>query len=154
MSQRQDRIAAELVSIQERAGGLLLPADVVGFARDPSTELHHVFTWDNDEAAEKFRLDQARQVIRAHVVIIGSDPTPVRAQVSLSTDRGNGGGYRAMVTVLADAEQNATMVRDALRELLRTKHKYERLSQLREIWSAIESATRAENDRTEATATG
>lgn len=140
MSTKQDKIAAELSQIQERAGGLLLPADVVNFARDQGTELHTQFIWDDTEAAEKFRLDQARQVIRAHVIIIGSDPTPVRAQVSLSTDRGNGGGYRAMVTVLADAEQNATMVRDALRELIRIKAKYERVSTLREIWSAIEVA--------------
>lgn len=149
MSARQDRIAAELTSIQEAAGGILLPADVVRFAREnASAELHSQFTWDDTDAAEKFRLDQARQVIRAHVVIIGSDPTPIRAQVSLSTDRANGGGYRPTIHVLADRGQNAVMVRDALRELQRVKQRYERISQLREIWAAIEAASQTEKSAT------
>jgi hypothetical protein len=47
------------------ARGRLDPKDVVDEARDPQSPLHKSFTWNNDEAAEQWRLQQARQLIRS-----------------------------------------------------------------------------------------
>jgi len=45
--------------------GRLYPADVVNAARPKSSPLHRYFDWDDRSAAEKYRLDQARALIRS-----------------------------------------------------------------------------------------
>lgn len=44
------------------------PEKVLNIARDPNTELHKCFEWDDSVAAEKYRLGQARKVIQLLVV--------------------------------------------------------------------------------------
>jgi hypothetical protein len=56
-------VATELLEL-ERNNGQLIPADVVEAARDPESPLHSHFNWDDSDAAEKFRLMQARTLIR------------------------------------------------------------------------------------------
>lgn len=48
----------------ERDNGRLLPGDVVEAARAPESPLHSHFNWDDSDAAEKYRLMQARTLIR------------------------------------------------------------------------------------------
>lgn len=55
---------AERLRELERDNGRLIPADIVEAARDPGSPLHSHFTWDDSEAAEKYRLMQARTLIR------------------------------------------------------------------------------------------
>ena len=45
--------------------GRLQPADVVTDARDPTSPLHSHFEWDDGAAAERYRLSQARSLIRS-----------------------------------------------------------------------------------------
>jgi hypothetical protein len=49
----------------EDGHGRLVPEDVVEAAREPSSPLHGYFTWDDTEAAARYRLDQARTLIRS-----------------------------------------------------------------------------------------
>jgi hypothetical protein len=42
---------------------------VVEFARNKHTELHKCFEWDNEKAAENYRLEQARLILRSIIVI-------------------------------------------------------------------------------------
>src|SRR5689334_18125510 len=57
-------VAAELMRLSSEHGGLLTPEIVVTAARDRSSPLHTRFTWNNREAAERRRLDEARSLIR------------------------------------------------------------------------------------------
>jgi hypothetical protein len=45
--------------------GRLQPADVVTDARDPTSPLHSHSEWDDSVAAERYRLSQARSLIRS-----------------------------------------------------------------------------------------
>lgn len=45
--------------------GKLTPALVLDEARDPNHPLHHRFQWDDSKAAEAYRLQQARDLIRS-----------------------------------------------------------------------------------------
>lgn len=56
----------ELQSLQ-RDGVRLSPAQVVAQARSANSALHRFFTWDDSEAAQQFRIIQAKQVIKAVV---------------------------------------------------------------------------------------
>lgn len=58
-----DDVKTALLSLER--DGRLLPADVVEAARDPASPLHSHFEWNDSAAAEKYRLDQARTLIRS-----------------------------------------------------------------------------------------
>ena len=86
--------------------GLLIPEKVVEFARDPASELHHHFDWDDTSAGEKWRHEQARNIIRVEVEyneVINRDQ---RVWVSLPSDRLQGGGYRKVIEVLQSSKKD------------------------------------------------
>ncbi len=136
----RDRIAAELAEVQRAGGGILMPASVVEFAKNPETALHSQFEWDDGAAAQEYRIWQARHVIRLNVTVTGADTEPVRAFVSLSSDRGGLGGYRSTVDVIENDLQREIMLADALAELRRVQRKYKGLTALRKVWEALDDA--------------
>ena len=132
----------ELDHILKTNDGFLRPQDVVDYARSPETSLHSHFTWDDTEAAEKYRLDQARAVIRIVVIVTSSDKEPIKAYVSLSSDRKENNGYRAIVQVLNDEVLTNMLLNDARRELEIFRTKYERLkdvSGMQGVFDAIDN---------------
>ncbi len=54
----------EIKALEDRAGKLT-PEQVVEAASDESSALHSCFTWDDSEAAARWRLDEARELIRS-----------------------------------------------------------------------------------------
>lgn len=131
----------ELKSL-ERPDGSLLPEDVVEFARDPNTALHSRFTWDDGEAATQYRLWQARQIIR---VVVREVPNaearePVRAYVSLESDRTNGGGYRTLTSVMNDDDRRAELLLQAKRDARLFASRYRVLQEMAKVIEEIENA--------------
>ena len=53
----------------EKQNGVVTPASVVKIAEPKNAPLHPCFEWDDTKAAEKFRLDQARLIIRSVEVV-------------------------------------------------------------------------------------
>jgi len=148
-------ITDELLLIKEKHKGILYPAHVVEYARNPKTALHNRFEWDDDVAAEKYRLWQARQIISLELVVINSQPespaeivtqltednckqTKVRAFVSLTTDRYGNQGYRTMEDVLSDDVLRAQLLEDAKADMITFKKKYKTLTELNKIIEAMD----------------
>lgn len=133
--------AKELAEI-ERKEGKLLRRKIVEKAKDPKTALHQYFIWDEADAAERYWLETAGAIIRAYkvwVTVSGSDkPTQIRAFVSLSSDRADGGGYRSVAAVLEDESMRETMLQDAIRDLKVFQRKYELLTELESVFQEIE----------------
>lgn len=64
-------IAQELERIARSApDGVLTPSAVVESARDEGSPLHDKFEWDDGVAAEAWRLEQARRLIRTVKVVV------------------------------------------------------------------------------------
>jgi hypothetical protein len=106
-----DEIKEVLISLQK--DGLLHPDAVVEAARNPASPLHDFFTWDDTEAAEKYRQDEARQLIRSIKIEVDTGvPVEVRAFVSLSADRQNGAGYRQFTEVMDSEFLRAQLMND------------------------------------------
>lgn len=59
-----NREVIDAIKSLEKSSGELLPEDVVKSARDPESPLHAYFEWDDTEAAHKYRMSQARGLIR------------------------------------------------------------------------------------------
>jgi hypothetical protein len=141
MKNNQQVVAAELRRIAEEHGGILQPSDVVESAKDKASPIHSKFEWDDNEAAGKYRLWQARQLISVTVEYIGSDKNaPVsRVFVSLTTDR-NEGGYRSIESVMGDRVSRQRLLNDAMEEMDRFQKKYESLKELSEVFTAMSKA--------------
>ena len=138
MKRDHDAIRAELEQL--KSGGLIKPVDVVEFASDPDTALHECFTWDDSEAASKYRLWQAQTIIRVYVNVEEGIAEPVRAFVSLTSDRTQvGGGYRTIVDVMSDEVLRQQMLADALSQFRSMQMKYKSLQQLAKVWAAVDA---------------
>lgn len=73
-----DELAAELVKVRKRSGALT-PESVVEAAADPDHPLHSQFNWDDTEAADAWRRQQARILIaRVRVVVARTTTRGVR----------------------------------------------------------------------------
>lgn len=132
----------ELELIRSKHCGLLRPEDVVAFARNPETALHKRFVWDDGEAAAKYRLWQARQVISAVVTVPPSRQQTVRAYVSLPSDRSNGNGYRSVGYVLSKENMRTELLRKALDEAKRWRDRYRHLKELVPVFDAINNVSK------------
>jgi hypothetical protein len=138
-------IIAELRRISDENGGVLRAVDVVQAAKREASPLHTQFDWDDSEAAHKWRLHQARNLIRVTVEYIGEgeERTPARVFVSLTPDRNEDGGcYRATAAVMSDAKYRAQLLADARAEMERFEKKYSDLQELAEVFAAISRALR------------
>jgi hypothetical protein len=116
--------------------GVLRAEAVVDFARNPKSELHKHFEWDDSAAAEAYRLGQARQIIRVQVTLL--DPgdgqeTSVRAYVSLSPPPQ---GYRETADLLATKRGRRELMLKILERMLHIAQSY-RLPELAPIIRAI-----------------
>lgn len=120
---------AELELLRQEAGGTLRPEQIVEFARSSNTALHAAFTWDDSAAAERWRLSQARQVIRAAVTMLplpDGSLVPVRAYVFTAP----AGTYALTADVLLDDDATATLLRQMRLDVERAIARYRRHASL------------------------
>lgn len=84
------KIGEELESIKSK--GVLTTLSIVKRARNPKSVLYDYFEWSNTIAAEKFRLQQARNIVNhiIEVTVIEGNPVEERAYFSVvSEDKKN-----------------------------------------------------------------
>jgi hypothetical protein len=119
-----------LTKLARQNGGVLKVEDVLSEARDESSPLHKHFEWDDSEAAEQYRRQQARSLIqKCKITLIDTQPIEIRAFVSLPTDRDNGGGYRLTSEVMNDERMKAELLRDIKLTIARWTQKLHLLDQ-------------------------
>ncbi len=134
-------------------GNTLTPDMVVEAARDPDSALHERFEWDDSTAAEEYRRLQAAKLIREVTVVVEHRPNrdvqvhteaPLASHGRLQHARAFhaiGGAYRPLDVVLADAEYRRELKQAAYRELKAFRKKYALLSELADVFAAIDRVT-------------
>jgi hypothetical protein len=114
------------------------PQQILEKARDSNTELHKCFTWDDTEAAEKWRISEARAVVR-NLKIIEQKPDkqtePTAIRVFYKTD--NESGYKPTKLILKKPDEYKSLVERCRSELLAIKQKFNSISEYEEIWEMI-----------------
>lgn len=138
-----DAITDELRKIARKNGGVLTPEEVLAHAENKKSVLHSCFEWDDTEAARRYRIEQARELIRVSVVIIENDSAPVRAFVSIIDDRleGKPGGYRETETLIKTKDGREAILKTALWELKAFQKKYSNLKELFGVFQEINKLT-------------
>lgn len=149
MTRTQIEITSELLQIANDNDGLLRVRDVVERAKDERSKLHRYFDWDDSTAGEKYRRQQARQIVRTYAVEVqrfDGRPRQIRAFVSLVADRSElGGGYRRTVEVLSDGEMTDRLLAEALEDVDRLRRRYARIANLLE--PVFDAATKLRDDK-------
>lgn len=110
---------------------------VVEKAKDKNTELHKCFTWDNDIAAEKWRLHEARVLI-SNIVYTqdkeSNEPSKVRAIYFSDTEK----SYKPISLIIQNKSEYEQLLERAYSELRSFKQKYSSLNELSEIMELID----------------
>ena len=122
----------QLQKIHEERGALT-PAVVVDEARDPAHPLHARFEWDDTIAGEKYRRQQASELIRSVKVtaVTGEELTRVRAYHSVPT--ADGRTYAPIEDVQADPFTRRLVLAQAEREYVQLLKRYQHLKEFLEF---------------------
>lgn len=111
------------------------PAEVLEKARDVNSELHKCFEWNDSIAAEKYRLQQARGILINLVYKEKeSNEEPVRT-FQITSQRNV---YQPTVSFLVQEDEYQNLLKRAKSELKSFKKRYHTLSELQEVFEAIE----------------
>lgn len=128
------KVAEEIYSIGEEA----TPQQILDKARDKKTELNKCFEWDDSKAAEKWRLQTARQIACSLVIKVEENkpqpPTPIR--VFYTTPKAE--GYKPTEYIVRDKNAYSELLAQAKAELRNFKAKYKSLTELEDIFALID----------------
>lgn len=122
---------------------------VVEAAKDPTSPLHGYFTWNVQEAAEKYWAVEARRLISSvRYVIVSQDtnePIRVRSIVSAKIVNQNDepvefNGWIDRKALLRKQETRVRFIQRARQELLSWTHRYCDVDELRELRQLIREA--------------
>lgn len=114
------------------------PEEIVEAAKDNTKELHKCFEWDNDKAANSYRLYQAR-ILTSQIIFkretVEDEPSPTPVRVFNKTD--SSGGYKIPERTFKVQSEYESLLQRAYAELRAFKLKYQALSELSEIFDLI-----------------
>ena len=119
--------------------GEIDPKVVVEKAREESNLLHNCFEWQDDIAAEKYRIHQARQLIRCVVVVEDDKQIETRAFVNVSFSEGQPNAYHTTSVVLQNEYSRDLLLKQAKKDIDTFQTKYKSLNELSDVLNAMES---------------
>lgn len=140
-------VADEIYSIGEKP----TKEQIVDKARDENTELHDMFEWRDDVAAEKYRCEQAGTIMRHLKVVFveSNEESPEQEKtfnVARITDKpvrafyGDPralNGFVSITTIMNDQETYNALLRRAKDELVSFERKYSILKELEPLFEVI-----------------
>lgn len=137
-----------LAKIADEKGGELTPKAVLDTARSREHPLHPHFEWNDTLAAESYRLDQARNLIR--IVRVQDDTADEGTSPAyISINDGDGRAYRALDTVKQSVDLQLALMKQARRDLEAWERRYRSLTDIckavRDVREQIERRIKSEN---------
>jgi hypothetical protein len=133
------QIAAERLKKIKAQHGSITPRVVVDDAANPRSPLHPCFEWDDETAADNFRLFQARKLIGA-IVVAEIDDQPVnletRAFVHVTND---GPHYEAVEVAMASASMRHEVLERAKREIKMWRARYAAYEEFADLVNRIDA---------------
>lgn len=126
--------------------GRLTPAQVVAAGRHRTSPIHRAFQWDNTIAADEFRLEQARSLIRSIVVCVehakhqpASEP---RAFLCIQHQGDAEKTYTSIQVALSTPDLRRQVLQGAIQEARGWQSRYAHYTELTKVFAAIEQADR------------
>lgn len=114
--------------------GNLTAKGLVDVSRPEDAPLHPEFEWDDYEAAERWREQQARKIIQSLIVVSESNMLVRKfVNISISTPV-----YEDIDVVIRNEEKRQSLLDMAKRDLEIFRHKYSTLKELSDLFEEIE----------------
>jgi hypothetical protein len=146
------QVGQEIERLREEHG-TVAPSAIVDAARPAESVLHRYFDWDDSSAAQSYREQQARHILRS-IMVVQADgvdvSAPVRAFVALraaaadavdeGADEDRAGSYTSIASAVRIVRYREQMMRDALRDLDAYRMRYQLLGDVVGWGSALEHA--------------
>lgn len=134
-----DDLVNELERIRA-ANGELTAAAVVDAARSKRSLLHDCFTWDDKEAAELYRLQEAQYLLRSVAYEEDSDGKELPSiNVFAHVNSDKAGVYTSVFEDFNVDARRKQILEDALRELRAWRQKYANLKSLSAVFEQVDA---------------
>lgn len=125
-------VDSEIKSIGDKA----TPQQLLDYAKNnQDSELHKCFEWDDSVAAEKYRLEQARKILTFIVRVPANKENPPIREYQITTERCT---YQPTRTFLSNQNEYENLLKRAYAELESFKKKYKILTELEDVFKAID----------------
>ena len=116
----------------------LTPATLLEVASDKTSPLHDDFEWRDDVAAQKYRLQQAADMIRCVTVVIESGTAePQKERAFVVKGEGNS-AYVSLKNAISNDVWRENLLKQARNELRYFQGKYRRLEELAGVNAEID----------------
>lgn len=132
-------IGDTLAKIGKANDGKLTPKAVLEAARSKTSPLHKHFEWDDSVAAERYRLDQAREIIGI-IRVVDAKAGERPAYISIASDEGT--SYRTVQDVASSADLQMAILRQCDRDLEAITRRYRQLMDVCELTGKAREAIR------------
>lgn len=139
------KIGQQVEQIQRERGGNFEAVDLVNEARPKNSVLHDVFEWDDTEAAEQYRIQQARHLLSVLVVeteLPDHEKVTHRVFVSI-TERGET-GYSSLAHVMTDEALRRQFLTKLLNQLNAWQEQCKQYQDLAELMTPIKEKVEQE----------
>lgn len=138
----------EIERIKELGDGDLVLQTLVDESKPKDAVLHDEFEWKNTDAANRWRLFQARRTVQSIELVHGDSP-PTRAYESVRlvetvpvntgmTRTKTKNVFRSIEDILADPETRDELLGQAIRDALAYKKRYHALQELAKVFAALD----------------
>lgn len=129
-----DAELAAKVCKELEAKGSFSAEELVDASEAEDAPLHDMFEWNDTIAARKYRIEQAKKIIRSIVVVMDDKPVRYREFSSVSSKT-----YMSTMTALSSERTREILLNSAKTEMERFKAKYKTLTELAGVFDAIDS---------------
>jgi hypothetical protein len=141
------RYGEELYRLYTEEQLALTAENVIGEAREAESPLHDYFEWNNREAADQYRLHQARKMLHSIAFLVQDseevEPESLRFFGALPQEDVEevGMAYIPMTVIMETPDLKVKLLRIAARELASFRRKYGRLKRLNSIivWAELDA---------------
>lgn len=141
------RVATELDAIYEEHGKVT-PSLIVEDARNTERETHKLIEWDETVAAEKYRLEQARYIMR-NIIIVRTEQAEIKEEPKIIKFRAYEGVevdheryFMPMPVAISREDTRIYMLKQAMAALNAFRQKYGMIKELSAVIDAIDNIER------------
>ena len=118
--------------------GLLNAPELVRVSQPEDAPLHKAFEWNDETAAEKYREDQARQIIRCIEVVKEDIPDKPSSRVFYNLRADKTASYENVNAIMRNEDKRELLLDQAKSDMKFFKTKYSELNELSKVFDSMD----------------